>query len=522
MSAIDPATLLRKSAALHPDSLASVCGDKRQTYAELFDRAKRLVNGLRDAGIQPGDRVAMLSDNSAESLEQVAALALGGYVRCALYTHDLPDKHSYLLRLTQATALIVQDKYYAALAPVLSEVEDLRVVIVVGEAPDGVRDYEATLAVAATDDPGVELRPDDAHVIRFSAGTTGMSKGIAHTVQGWMDMGNEFAVTLGGFREDDVYLAAAPLSHGAGLIAWPLISMGATTVVMTAFDPAGFLDQVERERVTVAILVPTMIHMVVTHPGVRNRDLSSLRLVIYGASPIAETTLTTALGVWGNIMHQTYGQSEAMPITSLAPRHHVPDGTAEERKWLRSAGRPTPNTAVRIVDDDGNDLPTGEVGEVLVRTPGSMREIWCNPEATAERVTTAGWLRTRDMGSLSADGFLYLADRKEDMIISGGYNIWPAELENALVAHPAVAEASVVGVPHPTWGETPHAAVVLGADVVVTEQELIDWTKERLGSVRKVTGVRFVSELPRTPIGKVLRRAVREQCLGVDAAITGA
>lgn len=522
MSAVDPATLLRKSAALYPDNVASICEDHRQTYAELFDRSKRLANALREAGLEPGDRVAILSDNSAESLEQIAGLALGGYVRCPLYTHDTAERHIYLLRLTGARALIVQEKYYDAVRDELDKADDLRVVLVVGAERGTMAAYEAALISAPAADPEVELRADDTHVIRFSAGTTGMSKGIAHTVRGWMDMGNEFTIALAGFREEDVYLAGGPLSHGSGLIAWPLIAVGATTVVMPVFDTARYLELVERERATVAILVPTMIQMVISDPTVSERDLASLRLVIYGASPIAESTLTSALAVWGNIMHQTYGQSEALPITTLAPRYHCPAGTPEQRRWLRSAGRPTPNTAVRIVDDQGNELPLGEVGEVLVRTPGSMSEIWGSPDATAERMTPDGWVRTRDMGSLSTDGFLYLADRKEDVIISGGFNIWPAELENALVAHPAVAEASVVGVPHPRWGETPRAAVVLNDGADVSERELIDWTKERVGSVHKVTGVRFVAELPKTPVGKVLRRVVRERYLGVESAISGA
>lgn len=187
------------------------------------------------------------------------------------------------------------------------------------------------------------------------------------------------------------------------------------------------------------------------------------------------------------------------------------DGPEFQRRWLRSAGRPTPNSDVKIIDDDGNELPAGEVGEIAGFTPGRMREIWAAPDATAERITPEGWVRTRDMGWLSEDGFLYLADRKEDTIISGGYNIWPIELENALADHPAVLEAAVVGVPHEKWGETPHAVVVLAGGGRATEDELIQWTREKVGSVKKVTGVSFAAELPKTPIGKVLRRVVREQ-----------
>ncbi|MBK1783971.1 class I adenylate-forming enzyme family protein [Prauserella cavernicola] len=519
---MNPSALLAKSAQIYGDRIAFACGDRRQTYAELRERAARLANALHDAGIGQGERVAVLSDNAFEALEQLAGLAVGGHVRCALYAHEPAEKNLYLLQLTGASALVVQDKHYAAMAPVLAQAPDVRVVLVVGDAPEGTRGYEQALAEASTDLPEVTLRPDDPHVIRFSSGTTGKPKGILHTVRGWMDMGNEFALVLGGFTADDRYLAATPFSHAAGLVAWPLIAVGAGSVVMTSFDPDAWLGIVEQERITFGMLAPTMIQLVVNHPGAAQRDVSSLRTMLYGSAPISETTLVAALRLWGDIMYQTYGQSEAMPITCLTSGYHVPDGTEAQRAWLRSAGRPTPNSVVRIVDDEGNDLPPGEVGEVVALCPGTMHSIWGDPEATEQRLLPGGWIRTRDMGSLSEDGFLFLADRKEDTIISGGFNIWPMELENALAAHPAVAEVSVVGVPHAKWGETPHAAVVLHDGASVTEDELIEWSRQQVGSVKKITGVTFTDSLPRTPIGKVLRRLVRDQYLGEAPRIAGA
>lgn len=508
---MDPATLLRKSARIHAGNTAVVCGERRQSYAELFERAARLANALRAAGIRQGERAALLSDNAFETMEQVAGLTLGGYVRCPLYTHEVAERHRYLLELTGASALIVQDKYYDTVAPLLAQVPGVRTVIVVGAAPEGTLGYEEALAGASQDVPDVVLGEDDPYIIRFSAGTTGLPKGILHTVRGWTDMGNEMALVMGGFHEDDCYLAAGPLSHAAGMISWPLFAAGAKTVVMPAFDASEFLALVERERATTTIVGPTVIRMVTNHPDASTRDLSSLRIVGYGTAPATETTLKKAIEVWGNIMYQVYGQSEALPLTILGPRHHVVDGPEHQRRWLRSAGKPTPNSDVKILDDDGNELPVGQVGEVVGFTPGRMREIWGAPEATAERITPDGWVRTRDMGWLSEDGFLYLADRKEDTIISGGYNIWPIELENALAEHPSVAEAAVVGVPHPKWGETPHAVVVLADGAQATEDELIQWTRDKVGSVKKVTSVSFASELPKSPLGKVLRRSLREQ-----------
>lgn len=506
----EPARLLNKSAELYGDKTALICGERRQTYAELWDRSVRLANALRASGVTPGERVALLGDNSFESLEHVTGLAIGGYVRCALYTHDVVDRQLYLLGLTSASALIVQAPYFAELKERLAEVPHVRVVLILDGSPDSEHDYEAVLASASSDDNTVSIDEDEPHVIRFSAGTTGLPKGIMHTWRGWRDMGTEMALAVRGFDEDDCYLAAGPLPHAAGMFAWPLMTAGASTVVMTSFDPGEFLRLVEEHSATSTVVGPTVIQMVTEHPDAMTRDLSSLRVVGYGTAPASEAVLTKAISVWGNVMYQVYGQSEALPLTVLGPRHHRVDGTTEERGWLRSAGRPTPNATVRILDDDERELPLGEVGEIVGYTPGQMTEIWNDPELTSERFTSDGGVRTRDLGWISSDGFLYLADRKEDTIISGGYNIWPNELENALANHPAVVEAAVVGQAHPKWGETPVAAVVARGDVEVTEDELIAWTREHVGSVKKVTAVHFVDELPKSPIGKVVRRVVRD------------
>ncbi|CAJ1504902.1 class I adenylate-forming enzyme family protein [[Mycobacterium] burgundiense] len=488
---------------------------RTQTHRELYERAKRLTNALRAHGITKGERVAVAADNCFETMEIVAGLTLGGYVRCPLYAHDGPDRHRYLIGLTEPAAIIVQDKYFAALAPVFAQCPSMRAVVVLGsEAASPALDYEAILRQATVDEPDAEIAPDDAHQIRFSAGTTGLPKGILHTLGAWMAAGDEVLADVSPpLTAEDCYLAASPLTHAASVPVWPILAAGGTIVVMPAFDAGRFLQLVEDEHVTVTLLVATMVQMITTHPEATAHDLSSLRAVFYGASPIPETTLVAALRLWGNVMYQSYGQSEAIPVAALLPEHHVVDGSPEQRRRLRSAGKATPNSGIRIVDEDDNILPPGKVGEIVVNSPGRMKEIWRAPEVTAQRLTEDGWVRTRDMGWLDHDGFLYLADRKEDMIISGGYNIWPAELENVLVEHPAVREAAVVGIPHEKWVETPHADVVLedGCAATVSPQDLIDWTRERLGSVKKITSVAFVETLPKTPIGKVLRREIRDR-----------
>ncbi|RBM18781.1 AMP-dependent synthetase [Prauserella sp. PE36] len=511
---MDPARLLRRVSQDYRDRIAVKCEERTLTYAELGERASRLANALADRGLERGDRVALLGDNCLESLEQIVGTAIGGFVRCSLHAHDAPERHRYLIEHTGAKALIIQSGHYQRMAGQLEEITGLRHVIVLGDADvtPGASRYDDVLAAASPEQPDVRLGDDDPHVIRFSAGTTGLPKGIVISVRATMGMGNEFAMVLPSFDEEDRYLAAGPLTHAAGMFIYPLLAAGSTTIVMPGFDPGSFLELVERERVTTTLVVPTMIQMITDHPAAGTKDLSSLRAVMYGAAPISETTLVKALGLWGNIMYQLYGQSEVVPIAVLTPRHHRVDGPSD-RNRLSSAGRPSPNACVRIEDENGDVLPPGQVGEIVAHAPCTMSGIWKDEAGTAARFTPDGGVRTKDMGYLSEDGFLYLADRKEDLIISGGFNIWPAELENALAAHPAVQEAAVVGVPHPKWGETPHAVVVVREGSEVTEQELIEWTRQRVGSYKKVTAVRFADALPKTPIGKVLRREVRERFL---------
>jgi acyl-CoA synthetase (AMP-forming)/AMP-acid ligase II len=513
--------IIRNGAHKHPDRTAVRCGDQTQTYGQLHRRSLRLANTLHALGVEPGERVATLGDNCLQSIEQMSGLALGGYVRSSLYTHNAAESNLYLLDLVEASALIVQRRHYDALAPRLDEVGSLRHVLIFdGEAPDDAIGYESALAQAPIDDPQVPLERDDPHIIRFSAGTTGKAKGILHTVSGWTSVGEEMMLAMPPQDANDRYLAAGPLAHAAALPMWATLAAGGSIVVMTAFDPERFVSLVEHERCTTTLLVPTMIQMVINHAGVAEADLSSLRAVIYGAAPISERTLTDARALWGDVLYQMYGQSEAVPLTVLSPADHV--GDDERGGRLRSAGRPTPHCTIRILDPDGNDLPPGQVGEIAAKTPAAMAAIWRDPQATAERILADGSVLTRDMGYLDEDGYLFLADRKEDMIISGGFNIWPAELENALASHPAVAEVAVIGVAHEKWGETPKAVVVLRPGHHAGEQELIDWTREKLGAVKRVTSVEFVDELPKSPLGKVLRRAVRDRYREVAAGVHGA
>ncbi|ASR38098.1 hypothetical protein BAY61_27280 [Prauserella marina] len=505
---MDLASLVRTGGTRYERQPAIIYQGVTQSYGQVYLRSCRLDNALAGLGVSQGERVATLTDNSPEALELVLGIALGGYVRASLYTHNSAETNLYLLNTIGASVLIVQGHYYDAIAPHLKQAVTLRHVLVFdGAAPSGALDYEELLAASSERDRGIVMPPEAPQTIRFSAGTTGKPKGILHSVRAWTGMGTETAILLPELGTSDSYLAGGPLSHATMMPVPGVLAAGASIVVLRAFEPGEFLAAVERHRCTVTFGVPTMVQLAARHPDASTRDLSSLRAIIYGGSPMTETALNEARSVFGDIMVQLYGQSEGAPASWLRPQDH----TARDGKYLRSAGRATANSRITIVDEHGAELPQGEIGEIAFDTPGAFTEIWGDPAATKARKLADGSVLSRDMGYLDEDGYLFITDRKEDMIISGGFNVWPAEVENALVAHPEVREASVVGIPHDKWGETPMALVVLADGANVSEDELIAWTRDKVGPVKRVTSVRFGTELPKSPVGKVLRRTVRDQ-----------
>jgi acyl-CoA synthetase (AMP-forming)/AMP-acid ligase II len=503
------ADLIRRSCQTYSSNVAVTDPTSSLTYAEVWERSVRLVNALRSLGVMPGDRVGTLGSNAVTTLEEMTGLAIGGYARTALHGMNSGESHAYMLSHVEARVLIVQADHFARFHEFFETVPSLEHVIV-HSAPSGALDYEQLLKSASPDDAHVPVSGDDIIHLAFSSGSSGKPKAATHTHDTWMHVTTDHISMLPRLRQSDVYLAAAPLTHAASTVLYGLLARGSRIQVMPAFDAGEALRLIEQERCSVTVMVPTMLQMLVTHPDVDTRDLSSLRAVLYAGAPISVATARAAHAALGNVLFQTYGQSECLPATILTPEDHAV-GVSENAALLRSAGRPCLNSSVRILDADGHDLGQGEVGEIVIHTPGRMREIFNDPALTRSRLTPDGYVRTKDNGYLDADGYLYVVDRIDDMIISGGFNIWPAEIENVLAEHPAVEEASVVGVPHPKWGETPHAVVSLRSGETTTEQELIDLCSRRLGSMKKPTAVVLLTDpLPRNAVGKISRREIRQ------------
>ena len=395
-----------------------------------------------------------------------------------------------------------------------SEIESLVHILVRDEA------YEDWLASQSDKLPEIEIDPEDNFIIRHTGGTTGPSKGVAYTHRAWLHAGRDWFYTFPAVEPGDKCLHMGPISHGSGYQYLPTFLAGGCNVMMDAFEPESTLDVMEKEGIAFMFMVPTMANALVRDNTARGRDFSRLKCILIAAAPIADATALAAREVFGDVLYQGYGQTEVLPVAMMGPSAWFAE--IEGSTPLRACGMPLPFAQIQIWDEDNNELPRGEVGEIVARSDGQMVGFWNNPEATAERIVR-GWVKTGDMGRLDANGYLYIVDRSDDMIISGGYNIWPMELENVISDHEAVIEVAVFGVPHEKWGESPYAVCVVAEAAVVSEDEIISLCADRLGSYKKPVGVRFqTAPLPKSPVGKIKRKDLREPFWeGHDRRVSG-
>ncbi|MBT7713670.1 MAG: AMP-binding protein [Deltaproteobacteria bacterium] len=498
----------------YPDSIAITCNDQSYTYREMGYRADCLVTALSSLGLEKGARVGFLMANCPEYVFCEYAVAKVGGIRVPLAVLLNPDDHIYMLNLVESTTLIYHEKMAERVKAMMPELPTVKNYICVADDPARVMEGHLHLQTLMNDnqptDFKVDIDPEDLAGIYFTGGTTGKPKGVMLPHRAWV-----YTILIEmlefDFNREEVFAYMTPLTHAGGCLMLPVLLRNGRCVIMDHFDPEEFLKTVEREKVTTTFLVPTMIYVLLDHPDLKNYNLESLTNIIYGASAIAPERLKQALTTFGPIFTQLFGQTEAPMAFSVLPREdHVIADPNREREVFASAGRPTFHCEVRLVADDGHDAKPGEPGEIVVRCANMMSGYYKNPEATAETIKD-GWLYTGDIAKKDAQGFIYIVDRKKDMIISGGFNIYPREIEDVLFEHPAVKDTSVIGVPHDKWGEEVKAIVVLREEGGATEEELINFVKAKKGSLVAPKSIDFWEAIPLTNLGKVDKKTIRSK-----------
>jgi len=486
-------------------------GSRSVTYDELGMSAKSLARGLQDYGVSKGENIAFLMANCPEYIFCEYALAKIGAIRVPLAVLLSPHDHVYMMNEAECTTLIYHESMGRRVEGMIPELNTVTRFICVGDKvdPDSGHLLLSELIDNHPPEPAaVDIDPEDLAGIYFTGGTTGRPKGVMLSHRSWfytyvMEM-LDF-----GFGWEESFLFPTPLTHAGGCLILPVLLRKGRCVILDHFEPESFLKTVEHEKVTMTFLVPTMIYVLLDHPTLDNYNLSSLRNIIYGAAAIAPERLKQALEKFGPVMTQLFGQTEApMALSALSREEHIVPDPDREKQIFSSAGRQTVYTELRLLDDHGNEVPRGEAGEIVVRCPNMMSGYLNNPEATAETIRN-GWLHTGDVALQDEEGLIYIVDRKKDMIISGGFNIYPREIEDVLHEHAAVKGVAVVGVPHEKWGEEVRAVVQVHDQGAVDEAELIAFVKQRKGSLVAPKRVYFWDEIPLPNLGKIDKKEIR-------------
>jgi acyl-CoA synthetase (AMP-forming)/AMP-acid ligase II len=502
---MDFADIVRDQAAAQPDGVALVFEGRATTYRQLDRAASQVANGLCGIEPAPETRVALLDKNSDSFYELLLGATKAGQVLTPVNYRLAPPEIVAIVNDAAPSALFVGPEYFATIEQIRPQLRTVRKVIgLAGHHPEW-EDYRAWRDAQAADDPLLPVGPDDVVLQLYTSGTTGRPKGVQLTHTNLL-MALVGAKECWPARQSDVGLQCMPQYHIAGVMMGCLgFANGYRSVVLREVNPDEILSLVPSERVTMAIFVPAVLRLLLQAPGCRQTDFSSLRHIMYGASPIPLDLLRDALATFRCDFGQTYGMTETTGVvTYLRPEDHDPAGTPR----MRSCGRPISGMEVNVVDGLGCELPADQVGEVVCRSRQNMRGYWKLPDETAQTIR-GEWLHTGDAGYFDADGYLYIYDRVKDMIVSGGANVYPAEVESALFGHPAVADVAVIGVPDVRWGEAVKAIIVRTPGAEVTAEELIAFARERIAGYKLPKSIDFVDALPRTPTGKILKRELR-------------
>ncbi|MEK6299157.1 MAG: long-chain-fatty-acid--CoA ligase [Acidobacteriota bacterium] len=503
---------LKKSVASSTHKIAAICGTRRYSFIELNERVDRLSSALIGLGVERGDRVAVLALNCHRFFELYYAIAQIGAVVVPINFRIPPREIKYILDHSGSRAIAVDAALTPSLEAIRSQLETVQQFISIADQPaPGYLAYEELIAANSPLVDAPKIEDDELLGLFYTSGTTGEPKGVMLTHRNMLS-NIEHSESVFDYLPTDIYLHSAPMFHLAdGAAVFSNTARGATQAFVPRFEPKHVLETISSERITLALFVPTMINFLLQEPNIDSYDLSSLRHMTYGASPIAPETLKRAMKVFGCDFGQGYGLTEASPLlTVLTAEDHAAVNEKSERR-LASCGKPVKGVDVRVVSFEGSDVKPGEVGEIIARGPNIMLGYWKRP-ADTEQAIVDGWLHTGDLATVDEDGYIYLVDRKKDMIVTGGENVYSTEVEAALYEHPAIKEAAVIPVPDADWGEAVHACVTLCDGARLEPEELIEFCRERLANYKLPRSVEIIEgELPKGGTGKILKKQLREK-----------
>lgn len=501
--------LVEINAGKFGDRTALVYDGRSFGYGEQRSRIYRLANALYRMGVRRQHRVAILAQNSNAYVEVYAAGEVAGFITVAINYRLAASEIEYIVRDSAPSVFIFDEEYAAIAGNIRAKYPEIGHAIVIGKGGiDGAENYEALLEKTSDEMPKVRSRPTDIAYLIYTSGTTGRPKGAMLDHAGQLGFIEMQAIEMS-LRSTDTMLLVMPFYHIGAKCNYLMTSLvGADVILHRSYDIGAISSDIQRYKVTTIHLAPVMVKDLLDIPGFDKRHYASLRLMQYASGPMAVAQLRQAIAAFGPILVQIYGMTEAGLGTILHPHQHILDGSPEWVRRLGSAGQEALGYRVRVVRPDGSDCKPEEQGEIWVKGPGVMVGYWNNHPATLDTIED-GWMKSGDIGAFDKDRFLFVIDRKKDMILSGGENIYPREVEEALYAHPAVAEAAVIGVPDSRWGESVKAFVVVAPDSAVNEGDLIEHCRKHIASYKKPKSIEFVSALPRLPNKKIDKKQLR-------------
>jgi len=512
-------TFLTKNIEHDPDKTAFIEGDRQYTFSEFTDRTYSMGNALLDLGLNKGDRVAMLSHNTIENAESYFSIPNAGLVLVMLNFRLAPREIQTILTDSEASALIVNEKYVGHVDQIKDQIPAVKNYIFIGEksnTPEGYINYETLIEESSPDIPDVSVTEDDLAALIYTSGTTGAPKGCMATHRNLYHAGRSLNVAID-LGEDDVEIIASPLFHATGISCiMPAVYAGVSSVIMPQWGVEEFLSLVDKHKVTTGMIATPMLLFLVDYPEIKKYDVSSLKYIFFAGAPVTPVIYKKAINIFGNVFIHLFGTSETVGHTTILPTDDIAKAMASGNDDIfSSCGRSSPDMQSIVVDEKDNPVRPGAVGEIKVRGLGTTLGYWRNEKATKQDYRN-GWYYPLDLCKVDEKGYVYVVDRKKDMIITGGENVYPAEIENVLYKHPGVQHTAVIGLPDKKWSQVVTAIVVKKSEVETTEDELRAFCRQEIAGYKVPKKIIFVDELPMSTSGKILKYRLRDQFLMVS------